>query len=248
MKILSIDFDYFFPNDCWYDWGHNENYSIFFESIWKFRVNDIHLRTRESVLDVFVPTISHDFWSLITNKPDLYIAESHSSIWPFIAKYKPATIYSLDAHHDCGYNVLTHIDCSNWGVHALISGSRLHIIYPAWRKEELENAPSQKPTSINYTLPDPQGYDIVFICRSGCWIPTWTDHFFQEFVIDSKLKYTKLDKLVWLMRRPNLTEAEIIRKQSFKGKLCHISNWTRTICNLQMQKCLQALQHWEESE
>jgi hypothetical protein len=208
MKILSIDFDYFFPDSSWFDWGHNEN-MLFLETIWSIRAADIHLKTKQSAIDYYVPTIPTDFWSLIKNKPNLFIAESHTRICQLLNTKN--IIYNLDAHHDCGYNYNKSVDCGNWASHALTINSKVHIIYPTWRKTSPEHKSLSQPTSISYKLPKPQNYDVVFVCRSGCWVPTWCDTEFQKFITDSKLQVTKLDDLVWKIREPTLTQAKELK-------------------------------------
>jgi len=117
MKILSIDWDYFFPNSEMYDWGENENIFASFEIIWQKRLSDLNRITKKSVLDEYKPTIPTDFWFIISNNPYIFVADSHDYIWNFLNK---AEVYSLDAHHDCGYYLNKNkVDCGNWAHHGL---------------------------------------------------------------------------------------------------------------------------------
>ncbi len=53
MNILSIDWDYFFPDTSEYDWGHNEN-SIMLDFIWSTRCISRSLkdRTKRAIAEI----------------------------------------------------------------------------------------------------------------------------------------------------------------------------------------------------
>ena len=236
MRILSIDWDYFFPNSENYDWGANEENSIFYEAIWYTRCNSINLATKKDVLSEFRPTIPANFWSIVTNRPMIYVYESHSQIWNYLEE---ANVYSLDAHHDCGYRDVdlsayfqshpqivktrkgyeiqeTQVSCANWAHFGRITDriNRLELFYPRWRKEFPEFFVNKKPDSISYRLPKPQAYDLIFVCRSGCWTPPWFDSIFIRFLKNSKLETKFLDEVVSKKyRKPSWREAKILQRQ-----------------------------------
>jgi len=210
--ILSIDWDYFYPDSSLYDWGANEENSTFFEIIWQFRTTDMNLLTRKSMLDEYHPTIPTNFWSIIKNKPNLYVADSHSDIWPFL---NDSIVYNLDAHHDCGYSPTKNINCGNWAHHGLSQNKicQLHLFYPTWRKNSSELSPLSSPTSINYQLPKSLDYDTVFICRSSCWTPPWYDYTFQQFITSSGLNHHTPDN-IWKCRQPDsISKASSLRDE-----------------------------------
>ena len=80
MKILSIDWDYFFPDSSPYDWGHNES-MFYLEAIWPMRLASVNMWTGQEAFSEYVPTIPRNFWKrVVKNKPEIYYAESHASI------------------------------------------------------------------------------------------------------------------------------------------------------------------------
>ena len=217
-KILSIDWDYFFPNSANYDFGANEELAIYREIVWATRCYAKSYLTKKEILEEYKPDIPSNFWSIITNKPKLFIADSHFYIWK-ILKYNDS-ITSLDAHHDLGYRDIEasldsdRVTCANWANWAiLIHNAKLYLHYPKWRKKDKEYFLSEKPLTVSYTLPEPQDYDIVFICRSSCWTPPWYDEKFKQFYFHLKVEPTILEDFVTKIRGPSMKEAKAIRNQ-----------------------------------
>lgn len=189
MKILSIDWDYFFPDASGYDWGANEEQAVFYEAIWSLRISAVNLLTKEKAFDVFRPSIPEGFWKIVTNEPTIYVTDSHSDIYQLLQLEKHNEIYNIDAHHDCGYDwyslyVEGNLNCGNWGFigHQEKLIKKFHQYYPLWRINNPEGPSAFELTTINYGLPAPQEYDQVFICRSSCWTPPWSDTQFSSFV------------------------------------------------------------------
>jgi hypothetical protein len=70
--------------------------------------------------------------------------------------------------------------------------------------------------------PNAQAYDIIFVCRSGAWTPTWADHKWLEFIHWWK----DFDPEVWseryhndfaeTPREPSLEQAHQLREDSRK--------------------------------
>ena len=189
-RILSIDWDYFFPDSMPYDMGHSESHSPMLQEIlWSIRASSHHPITGQSLFDNYVPTIPAGFWSIVTGFPQVVVADSHLKIWDVLQPLMFAQVTSLDAHHDCAYGKQTKavVDCGSWGYWsrkcALVG--RMDLWYPEWRKDNAEGyhgrARMYKPTSVNYGLPAPASYDTVFICRSGAWTPPWFDDEFLKF-------------------------------------------------------------------
>lgn len=235
MKILSIDWDYFFPDSSPYDWSSNEENGLFYEIIWSMRITNKNMFTRESVLDEYVPTIPEDFWGIVKNRPQCYKAESHKRIWDIIDIHRNVELTNIDAHHDCGYKhnydyrklvpfkttvpekVINHIDCGNWGAFGQ-AGKRItkfKLVYPAWRKKYRECDPNHKsywfPKNVKYKLPKPANYDIVFICRSACWTPPWFDKSLFDFIDSSNMEFTPMDDYINKMRGSQ--DIEELKKQ-----------------------------------
>jgi len=201
LKILSIDWDYFFPNDEVYDWGHREA-PFFINTLWNFRTNTKR-PDGKMMMDVHTPTVPKNFWKkVLRNTPILTIAESHCSIWTLLDRMRvfgPIEVTNIDAHHDCGYKdgyprripETFAIECGNWGYWGLRTKriSSLRQFYPAWRQQNPEGrVSSSKVPAVHFGLPEPDSYNAVFLCRSGAWTPPWYDDRLQQFIESSKLR------------------------------------------------------------
>lgn len=203
MRILSIDWDYFFPCDEGYDWGHQES-PFFIDTLWNFRVGN---KTHDGklILDVHTPTAPENFWpKILTNKPRLIVAESHCEIWntlDMLRVFGPIEVVNLDAHHDCGYKKYPRktpdtfsLDCGDWAFWGLRTHriSAFHQHYPAWRKARPEGRPAARPTSVSFELPAADSYNAAFICRSGAWTPPWYDDQLTGLIKASRLKTSRV--------------------------------------------------------
>lgn len=208
-RILSIDWDYFFPDSQCYDWSHCEK-DVYLNVIWNFRVNDININTKKPAFDEYIPTIPANFWDICDNTKELLIAESHASILsiPYIEN---SIITNIDAHHDRGYGKDKEINCGNWGLTKKIK--KYCLYYPLWRNTNDEGGWDRKPDQINYGLPAPAEYDCIFICRSGCWTPPWYDNKFRQWIDESKFDITYIDDCVCKDRELNM---EKVMEQKIK--------------------------------
>ena len=113
MKLLVVDFDFFFPNlngsgkKGWelYDWAHREAPFFIDGPVWNMRATAFMMRGME------LPGLSGEqrqFWSRFKFDPDaaLYIADSNSmaasnELFDGVDRFSEVWLY--DAHHDCGY-------------------------------------------------------------------------------------------------------------------------------------------------
>lgn len=182
MKVLSVDWDYFYPNDDNYDWGASEKSSFFFDAIWALRVADVNLLTGKPILQEYRPRGTKNFWSQVRNKPLLFIADSHKDLYSLLIE--PSVVVNYDAHHDFGYEDHGDVGCDNWARIAKERGliTEYHLIYPVWRKLETEtDTLNPGITSVRYSPPTPSKYDFIFVCRSGAWTPPWHDKLFDAF-------------------------------------------------------------------
>lgn len=200
--ILSIDWDFFFPSIAEYDWQMDESREIYYESIWLFRWGNrsvfsySNLEKRKKVNQVMHPNqkLLKNFWPnviplsyLFNNKKlIIYIVDSHSKIKDLIKEDKSYIIYNFDQHHDMFYHNKMKLCCDNWGWIFKDNISQYHLFYPNWREEETESNISRVKkhiTSINYGLPNELiTPDYIFICRSSCWTPPWSDKQWANFI------------------------------------------------------------------
>jgi hypothetical protein len=208
-RVLSVDWDYFFPvkttdKDEWmlYDWGAREA-PFFIDQIWATR-EAAFLRAGKPL-----PMTSGEekgFWKRFKFSSDakLFISESHvhmchADVWEEIGF--GANILNFDAHHDAGYkdaDMTTPftkdgaIHCGNWVIpHSLLGGNKTSLVYPNWKKDAFKQEP--KPTlTLKRKFDDGKDYskpfDVVFVCRSGAWVPPWVDDDFRKFVAACPVK------------------------------------------------------------
>jgi hypothetical protein len=190
VKVLSIDWDYFFQDTDGFDWGHREA-PFFIEDIWWHRCSNRHLFTMRDAIDMRpVRSRLYRFWEKNIRKfsspSALMISESHGSLYYWIHHYPVEELVNYDAHHDLGYpDAGGDVDCGNWAGKLLDEGFLKHYtqVYPSWRKQKRyrEQMRDDDRVYVTYSPIPAQNYDLVFICRSGAWTPTWCDPQFVQF-------------------------------------------------------------------
>lgn len=203
MRLLSIDWDYFFPKverpedqrwpgELWfYDWGHHES-PIMIREIWGTRGADFLYAGKD------LPGTTgeeRDWWarfSGITPKARTYIAESHAMIVHPRVLDGITEIWSYDAHHDAGYKddavermaKKRTVFADDWAIMFAHAGIPVHVRYPRWRAYAMEEETPRVEIdrAVDDGAPVLLPFDRVFICRSGAWTPPWIDADFEEFV------------------------------------------------------------------
>lgn len=193
MRMLSVDWDYFFPIPEYdpgflYDWGHNEAYGEFMlNGIWAIRASAF---TRNGLPLPSTTGAEENFWSRFNLKDcTLFYSDSHVNIMKPEAISRVSEIWSFDAHHD-SYTPIKQVSrnmkvsCQDWATGCYLAGIKLKIFYPKWGSYR---AISEKPT-IPVCIQADRGqqfrrqFDRVFVCRSGAWTPTWIEDKFWKFV------------------------------------------------------------------
>lgn len=236
MRLLSVDWDYFFPDTAPFDWGHIEN-QFLMAMIWPLRVDGRNMVTGAGALEEMMPDEEKlgGFWErhIIERPTALVIAESHSSMYNILNDIavpgNGAEVVNFDQHHDIYYGSYNaeEVDCSDWVAHGFEEKLIEHytLVYPEWVTEEMLRArPHDYDDKVTVTQQEPeaQNYDIVFVCRSGAWTPTWADHKWLEFIHWWK----DLDPDLWdgrfyndfaeTQREPTLEQAHHLREESRK--------------------------------
>lgn len=201
VQILSVDWDYFFPDIGKYDWGHTEN-PFFKNEIWFLRCASRNIHTGEYAINEANPRAEEvgAFWENVLKTPAeaIYIGDSHAEIIGFIEKITANTeagaaiqVTNYDQHHDLYYSETppgqnTEAECDNWASHLLTRhpASQYQIVYPRWRENTPEDRPNIPGASIEvHTAPlAPAAYDAIFVCRSSAWCPPWADEEFITFI------------------------------------------------------------------
>lgn len=223
MKILSIDFDYFLPNTDLYDWGHIEN-QFMVNFIWQLRVTSINFKTKASAVDEVMPDnrlLLNFFDRVVAGKPKygFFVCESHSALYKIVKFFNsPIYLTNYDAHHDFGYKNLKHnlITCENWA--KVLNGEGLikeyKLFYPPWRRDDPESKINNKIINVQYGIQKRKNkFDLIFVCRSGAWTPSWVDHLWIDFIERLKGPGIVEDGLKEL-RSPTINDAKNAIKRS----------------------------------
>ena len=192
MNILSIDWDFFFPDVQQFDWQMNEDMFLYYELIWPLRWGNSALFDQNTKAnEIMHPRSSHrTFWDSIQSKikkrATLIIVDTHSEMYNVFNEYPGSlTIWNFDQHHDCGYGRSKELDCGNWA-QLLYSNSKIqyHQVYPDWRKtiKEEPNPPGWAEIHHESDPLELPKFDFVFICRSSPWTPSWADRLWLRFI------------------------------------------------------------------
>jgi len=207
--ILSVDWDWFVPEDPIWDAGHRES-TLFLKFVWF---------TRATLMEVWKTSGQEDsFWERMREIVDLDkctkidVSDSHSSCFHLVDRHDRLIL--VDAHHDClPWDENPHrIDCANWVRVWLRMGrykrNPLHMFWvkPKWQKNlTLKGVPKKIREQITVTrlekLREALGckpkIDTIHVCRSGCWTPPWLDKKFQEFLRSSQKEISVTEPKPW---------------------------------------------------
>lgn len=212
---LSIDWDYFVPEDPMLDMGHSEN-GFFINYIWVPRAAGLLAGGVNYKEKIKTNGKEKVFWEEIRKVFDIdnalvVLTESHAAMHQISLETEIDEVYSFDAHADLSYDrhgedFQGEIDCGNWLGH-LVSKEDIrkgYIIYSEETNERpegdfkdlLENkALKNKVEFLKYDdlVKNNDGekitVNLIHICRSGAWCPPWLDRDFYAFVERLGLAY-----------------------------------------------------------
>ena len=188
MRLLSIDFDYWV--DGFDEWERSEpeegrEWATF---AWALRsaLYASNGRNIERAMPLS-PDWMRDAQTLAASiKPGAIrvIGERHSEIWPLLEHCQCVELWSVDAHHDCGYSEEGQMrgttcdapDSGNWLLRAVAS---LKVLSATLVLPPLELAAAAKLTEglgerLRVTSLHGEefpAFDAVFLCRSPEWVP-----------------------------------------------------------------------------
>ena len=184
IHTISIDWDFFVPEDPMWDFGHRES-RMFLNLMWKMRGADYLKKIKTTGRE-------KGFWARLRKKIDIGsatvgVSESHAVLTP-TALSECRRLILFDAHHDCfstqeeGFTC-----CGDWARQWLEcdKNRRLTWVRPAW----VDPRPP-KDLAARIDVFDEDSFDgadmkmasFIHICRSGCWTPPWLDGKFIKFV------------------------------------------------------------------
>lgn len=197
MNILSVDFDFFFPDSKQFDWGMSENNRKLNEMLWHIRYWEKSILSEKYAKDSYTvdkKRMSRFFENSLskTEDPSIFVFDSHADIANILQSLneKPI-IYNFDQHHDCGYSCDEEDDkklnCGNWVKKCKQYIEEYILIYPLWRLESKEEFFSHVPDVILYdTQFDMRNrlpmFDILFVCKSSAWVPSWEEVSWKTFL------------------------------------------------------------------
>ena len=186
--LITVDWDYFIPEDIRWDMGHRES-GFFLEAAWRFRpqvidkmnLNGEQLYFWEKLRKITGPLC-------LTSVSDSHCYITHDP------RYESAdAIILFDQHHDCFKKPDTsYVDCGNWAWAWLDGDKKRHLYwmrpYYLDEKYHLGFTPPKGRTRVKVItwkdLPKlVEGNKVrgVHVCRSGCWTPPWLDEEFIKF-------------------------------------------------------------------
>lgn len=195
INILSVDWDFFFPDTQQFDWQMNEERFLYYELIWPIRWTNSGIFDRSiKARRIMHPNpIAHQFWNglrgRISKWSKLVVVDSHADLKHFLDGLSSSfSIWNFDQHHDCGYGERNHkLNCGNWA-QKLQEEKRItkyHQVYPEWRRIEVEPSAPPQWADVSYygeEIPLPDKFQIVFVCRSSPWTPSWSDNLWIYFI------------------------------------------------------------------
>lgn len=239
-NALIVDWDYFFPIDVDWDWAHAES-DFLTHGVWPIRGAAFLER------DEPLPTVNDGWkgffkeWKYSLGCP-FYAADSNAAaylalIMTFGIEIPDVGVWLFDQHHDCGYHGTKRsaeiiyerkgVSCEDWmlGVAHVQKPKRgrLHVVYPDFHEHAFEwepepAAPIERRFRSDYAPADfPERFDLVFVCRSGAWVPSWEDRKFERFLKTWPFgEPTLLDELA--PREWSLKEARAMAKVISKAR------------------------------
>lgn len=200
--IVSVDFDFFVRELPEWDWGHSENYSEGVQdTIWlaRYAERDVKYHTDPRLFADFLPKslpmalMSKGFVApkgmLITG------CDSHLRILSIIKEHlpadlKPDLLLNLDAHHDLFSEVTGEPNCGNWWTQLYDQWPEtrhVHIV-PKWQDtldwygKPVRPVEQMRWNDFKIDIKAQVEVVLLFICRSGAWVPPHLDHAFNEML------------------------------------------------------------------
>lgn len=239
-RLLVVDWDFFFPmpqlhHDMTaeelsrymrFDWSTSES-AFFIDTVWDFRGLSFLARGEELPL----PNDEwRTFWSRFNFSKNAvgYCADSnvyaiHENVSRPGGK-RIQEVWLYDAHHDSGYSKRSMADtlikgtytCENWMAYYHYTGAAKRVVYPKWKTKvfELEPKPAipvKRWIDNEHHHPSAKHFDLVFVCRSGAWVPSWCDDLFQEFLDLCPVPLTMIEDNPCHKRGFNLPREEDIK-------------------------------------
>jgi hypothetical protein len=234
LRLLSVDWDYFFPvpvpgqpDHALYDWSHADS-PFFRDLVWDGRAAAFLANGRD------LPTTTGadvGFWSRFAFAPGarLIVADSHACLALPALLEGVAEVVSFDAHHDAGYKPesLAVVErgrwhCDTWAILYQGEGAHVDVRYPPWL-DRPGRTPGDREAgplvdvllsrTIDQGGPEPGPFDRAFLCRSAGWMPPWLDDRFDALVAACPIPVEPLDRSPTDRRAFDLAEVALRAEQ-----------------------------------
>lgn len=223
--LLTIDFDFFVPEDPMWDMGHSES-PFFMNFIWHTRANRMdEMKTNGE---------EKGFWKRLQDAfkfetDTIHVSESHLEAFHLTPPL--GRIINIDRHHDVWEAVGNRVDCATWGLQAMrlrhaegmtwvhptdggfettMAGDYMEMVPPRYRKRI-------EPMTLQEAMVRLDGtrIDAVHVCRSAAWTPPWLDGAFSKFVADGPFK--KIEQAGALPVEPRWSEKDFEQAREHKA-------------------------------
>jgi hypothetical protein len=189
LRLLSIDWDYFFPDPI--------GGPMFYTGPPVADPEEMQFRSWRNRLKLYVeqagtiPATSGEedsFWEQFrfNHECRLFVAQFHRCCAHPEVRNGVSELWSFDAHHDAGYEDLPKDSFSdeNWMM-AYTAEVLKHVRYPQWKTHAFEMEPTTL-VPVDRAFYDggaiDVAFDVVFLCRTDDLVPPWLDDRFEHFV------------------------------------------------------------------
>jgi len=192
MRLLSVDWDYFFPDPFG---GGMPLTPVLSEGKYYWQATLLkkwRLQLKCYIKAGDIPRTSraeNAFWGRFRFSPTcrLFVAETHDRAGDDRVKDGITEVWNFDAHHDCGgydrFNDEARLTSGN----CLLGYDNVekHVRYPPWKRDvfDLEPIPA---IDVDRAFDDEhaieQAFDRIFVCRTEDMVAPWIDREFREFI------------------------------------------------------------------
>lgn len=207
---LVLDWDYFFPLRPEWEWSHWEDSAMIEGAVWTARAFNFFLMQKALPQSLGW----RGFWNRFkfADGAKLYYADSNAMAYSALladlgSKLSSTDIWLFDQHHDCyaaGAEALYEgkVTCENWMIQLGLphDGNNLHVLYPDHDTAPMEAVPVPYFPNLDQRLDNelppgylPKTFDVVFVCRSGAWVPPWMDQEFFDLIDDCPVRGGKVN-------------------------------------------------------
>lgn len=204
--LVTVDFDYFVPEDPAWDMGHQET-PLFLDMIWQ---------SRGALIDKMKCDGNQEgFWDRIGLRgfPKVFVTDSHTYGFHVANRVGADHVVMVDTHHDCwSIRKGETFGCDNWLRTWLRQNRRRTALWHRPLHSQFampERCSRLELSGADEVRVEPADVVGIHICRSGCWVPPWLDEDFIKFVNDLEADEVLNPEFgqIWDCMKPRWTEA-----------------------------------------